>query len=156
MDLIKPKHAGGRPKIKVDHRLLRKLAEFQATEVEAAAFFEMSPRTMIRRLKEPALRDVWEQGKANGRVSLRRLQWRHAKLPNSAGVQMTIHLSKHYLGQTDRSAIEMSGRVDSTVEVTSARERVNHKLSDLSERIRSRVAGIAVAAGAKPAPVEAE
>lgn len=139
---------GGRPQVKIDHENLLALAQLQCTEEEAASFFNCSKRTIIRKLKDPKLRAIWERGLALGRVSLRRLQFRHAKMPNSAGVQMTIHLSKHHLGQTERAALELSGRVDSAVEVSTARERVLRKIDNLRERIAGRVAGIAAAAGA--------
>jgi hypothetical protein len=48
---------------------------------------------------EEEFRDVWEQGKAERRIALRRLQWRHAQGTGSSAVQMTIHLSKHWLGE---------------------------------------------------------
>jgi hypothetical protein len=50
------------------------------------------------------------------------------------------------------AAVELSGRVDSTMEVVHARERVSRKLDTLTERIASRVAGLAAAAGAGPVP----
>jgi hypothetical protein len=139
----------GRPKVRIDLESLGQLAVLQCTTDELAAFFNTTKRTIIRRLKEPALREAYERGLALGRVSLRRLQWRHAKMPNSAGVSMTIHLSKHHLGQTEKAALELSGRVDSNVEVnTSARDRVFRKLDTIAERIARRVDGIAAAAGA--------
>ena len=46
------------------------------------------------------------------------------------------------------AAVELSGRVDSTMEVVHARERVTRKLDTLAERITSRVAGLAAATGA--------
>ncbi len=143
----KPPH---RPRIKIDIEVLRGLAQIQCTEDEAASVLKVSKRTLIRRLQEDGsiYREIWEAGQAEGRVALRRLQFRHAKMPNSAGVQMTIHLSKHHLGQTDKAALELSGRVDSAVRIMSVRERVHGKLNTLAERITSRVAGIAAAAGA--------
>ena len=54
------------------------------------------------------------------------------------------------------AAIAVSGRVDSTIEVINARKRVSRKLDTLAERIASRVAGLATAAGARPVPEETE
>jgi hypothetical protein len=54
------------------------------------------------------------------------------------------------------AAVELSGRVDSTMEVLHARERVSRKLDNLAERIASRVAGLAAAAGAGPVPQATE
>ncbi len=147
------KKSAGRPRIEIDLSLLKALGAVQCTIEEIcqgliAAGVNLDVRTLKRRLMEPRYRSVWEGGKAEGRVSLRRLQWRHARMPNSAGVQMTIHLSKHVLGETDKSLVELAGRVDSTVEVTSARDRVNRKLDAIAERIARRVDRLAVAAGA--------
>ena len=40
-------------------------------------------------------------GKRTG--ALRQLQWKHAKRPDSSGVAMTIHMSKHRLGEHDKA-----------------------------------------------------
>jgi hypothetical protein len=93
----------GRPPVVIDADNLRKLSALRCTVEEAATFFKTVKRTLLRRLKEdPALAEAWEHGKNEGRIALRRLQWRHAQMPNSGGVQMTIHLSKHELGEHDR------------------------------------------------------
>lgn len=97
----------GRPEVQIDETVFAQLCQLQCTEVELAAFFKCSKRTIIRKLKEPKFRELWELGKAMGRISLRRLQWRHARQSGSAGVQMTIHLSKHWLGEHDRN-VEMT------------------------------------------------
>jgi hypothetical protein len=52
------------------------------------------------------------------------------------------------------AAVQLSGRLDSAIEVVNARQRVNRKLDTLAERIASRVAGLAAATGAEPAPGE--
>jgi len=54
------------------------------------------------------------------------------------------------------AAVQLSGRVDSAIEVVNARQRVNRKLDTLAERIASRVAGLAAATGAQPAPGETQ
>jgi hypothetical protein len=46
--------------------------------------------------------EAWEKGQAVGAVALRQLQWKHAKRPDASGVAMTIHLSKHRLGEHDK------------------------------------------------------
>lgn len=139
----------GRPPVKIDEDQLVALGKLNCTIEEVAAFFSTTKRTVVRRFSGNAqLKAAFERGLQHGKIGLRRLQWRHAQMPNSAGVQMTIHLSKHWLGETDKAALELSGRVDSSVEVTSARERVARRIDDLAKRIESRVAGIAAAAGA--------
>ena len=105
-----PKRNAGRPKIEIDLRMLAQLATIGCTKEEAAAVIGCGPRTLMLRFKEePECRDAWENGVLMGKVSLRRLQWRHANGAGSSAVNMTIHLSKHRLGETDKAAIEMSG-----------------------------------------------
>jgi ABC-type transporter Mla MlaB component len=60
-------------------------------------------RTLKRRLQEPVFDQAWEKGQAAGAVALRQLQWKHAKRLDSSGVAMTIHMSKHLLGQSDKA-----------------------------------------------------
>lgn len=136
----------------------RKLCLLQPTEQEIAAAYGVSKRTIIRLLKKPDYREVWESGKAVGMLSLRRLQWRHAQGTGSAAVSMTIHLSKHWLGETDKAAeISITNNVANVqVNGATARERVHRKLDAIAQRLTGRVAGIAARAGAQLAPAPAE
>src|SRR5581483_6910787 len=104
----------GRPRIELDVDVLRALGAVHCTIDEIAAGLRaagciLDVRTLKRRLQEPRYRDIWVAGQLERKVSLRRLQWRHAQMPNSAGVTMTIHLSKHQLGETEKSLHELSG-----------------------------------------------
>lgn len=100
----------GRPKSAIDIEQLEKLAALACTIEEAASFLGISKNTLIRRLKEQKYRRAWDDGLNKGNVSLRRLQWTKANSESSSSVAMIIHLSKHRLGQTDKSLIEMTGR----------------------------------------------
>ncbi len=148
--------ATGRPRIELKDDVLKALAAIGSTEEEIcgglrAAGVELDLRTLKRRLQEPRYREIWDQGKATFKASLRKLQYRHAQMPNSAGVTMTIHMSKIHLGETEKHMLELAGRIDSAVEVnTSARERVFAHLDTLAERITRRVDGLAIASGATP------
>lgn len=142
------KNKGGHPKSVIDLDLFRKLCQMQCTEMELAGFFGVSLRTIKRRVKESEYREAWDYGRAHGRASLRMLMWRHAQRDGSSGATMAIHLSKHWLGMTDKAALELSGKVDGQVEVTSARERVTRKIDAIAQRIARRVDSIAIAAGA--------
>jgi hypothetical protein len=144
-----PQRGGPKP-TPIDLGQMRGLARIQCTLDEIAAVFDLTPRAVqLRIAADPALKAAYEQGKATGRVSLRRLQWRHAEGTGPAAVQMTIHLSKHILGETDRAALEVSARIEGEIEVRSnARERIDRKLATLSERIARRVAGLAETTGA--------
>ena len=147
---------GGRPPKTIDAEQLRKMRALQMTEEEIAAVFNVSTRTLARRIKVEPWKGAWELGRSEGHASLRRLQWQHAQMPNSAGVAMTIHLSKHWLGETDKAALELTGKDGGPIEVSTARERVHAKLDNIAERIKSRVAGIAAAAGATKLPAGTE
>lgn len=112
---------------------------------------QIDDATLKRRMSEPTYRRVRDDARASGRVRLRSAMYRIALAAgpkDGPGCNVLIHLSKHELGMTDKAALELSGRVDSAVEVTSARERIAKKLDTLAERIQSRVAGLAAAAGA--------
>jgi len=90
--------------IKVSDILM--LAQLQCTDEEFAASFRISKARWKKLLEnDPAVREAVEAGRADGKVSLRRSQFRLAKINAS----MAIHLGKQYLGQTDKSSLEVSG-----------------------------------------------
>src|SRR5262245_53877320 len=93
----------GRPRKKTDERQVYELAKLGCTQCEAASVLGIDHRTFKRRLQESVLYHAWEQGQAVGAVALRQLQWKHAKRPDASGVAMTIHMSKHMLGQNDKA-----------------------------------------------------
>ncbi len=101
----------------IDLMQLRKLAQLHCTIDEAASYFNCCKRTLLRWLEKPAYASAWEDGKAAGRLSLRRLQWQHANGAGSAAVQMTIHLSKHWLGETEKVLNEHSGPDGSPLQI---------------------------------------
>lgn len=132
----------GKPKSKIDVEHLERLARLNCTIDEAAAFFKCTKRTLLRYLDDkkrgPAFREAWERGKQEGRLSLRRLQWRHANGSGSSSVQMTIHLSKHWLGETEKAALELTGKNGGPIEtanVGEAREIVAGRIAELAARI---------------------
>jgi hypothetical protein len=93
----------GKPPAKIDIEQLEKVAQLMCTIEEAAAFFGCCKRTLLRYLDKPEYREAWERGANRGKMSLRRLQWKHANGTGSSAVQMTIHLSKHWLGESERT-----------------------------------------------------
>lgn len=96
---------GGRPKLlnanEVTLKQLRGLGQIQATVREGAAFFGVSLVTFEKFLDEPGVREAFEEGKGNGRISLRRKQFQLAE-KNAA---MAIWLGKQYLEQRDRHEV---------------------------------------------------
>lgn len=129
----------GRPKVALDLETLEKLGALHATIEEVAGFYGCTKRTIINRLKEPDLLLAFENGKQKGKLNLRRLQMRHANGTGSGAVNMTIHLSKHLLGQTDKSLVEMSGPGGGPIEHrdVSAREFIAGRLASIAARRRA-------------------
>lgn len=98
-----PEKLGAPPK-PIDIEDFRKLCVLQCTEDEIAGFFAVSTRTIKRRLKEDLYRAAWDEGRAAGRISLRRKMWATAAGGGSSAGRMQEHLSKHWLGMTDKAA----------------------------------------------------
>lgn len=97
----------------IDYEKVRRLASINCTQEEIAAVLDI-PYSSFRYQADhdTILKDAMERGRAAARASLRRLQWRHASGYGPAAVAMTIHLSKHWLGETDRLEIDGSLRVE--------------------------------------------
>ena len=104
---VPTKHAGGRPRLTFDLRLVEDLGKIQSTHSELAAVLNVSIETVKRRLKEDEeFRASYEKGLENGKSSLRRIQWKNALSGNTT---MQIWLGKQYLGQRDMHTTELTG-----------------------------------------------
>ena len=84
-----------RPKKTIDYELVEKLASIQCTQEEIANFLGLSVRTLQR---DEEFCHIYKKGMENGKMSLRRIQFRIAEKGNAA---MAIFLGKQYLGQKD-------------------------------------------------------
>jgi len=84
----------GRPKFIVDYDTVEKLAHIQCTYGEIASFLGCSV-DRLKKDEEFILR--YKKGAENGRMSLRRMQFKLAEKNTS----MAIFLGKQYLGQKD-------------------------------------------------------
>ena len=90
---------GGRPFIEIDLAELEKLCRLNCTVEEVAAFFGVSKRTIEYRIEnDPQFKELIEQGRANGKLSVRRKQFQHLEDDN---VPMAIFLGKVLLGQRE-------------------------------------------------------
>ena len=119
---------GGRPPaIQADAKTLkviRGLGEIQATTRECAAVMGVSHQTLIATFQRlPELARAYEAGKEEGKVSLRRTQFRLAQT-NAA---MAIFLGKNILDQTDKQ--DITANVTQDVNVTDARSKLEHLIS---------------------------
>tara|TARA_R110000787_G_scaffold17831_3_gene55227 strand:+ start:396 stop:743 length:348 start_codon:yes stop_codon:yes gene_type:complete len=94
----------GRPKIEVDVNILKNLCEIQCTVKEMAWVLGVSTDTLNRNYA-----DIISAGKAQGKVALRRAQWRNAMEKNN--VTMQIWLGKNILNQTDSPLDEEAGQI---------------------------------------------
>jgi len=100
----KPKNKGGRPHaLQADDETLdtlRKLSAMHATHEEAAAFLEVSRKTFSEFLhNNKKAEEIWEMGKGQGKISLRRKQFQAAENGNTT---MLVWLGKQYLEQKDK------------------------------------------------------
>ena len=111
------KNGGGRPRFNFSDKLslVRKLASIQCTDEEIAAGLGCSQDTLARgRKREPDLDAAILEGRANGRMSLRRAQYRKAMERNPA---MLIWLGKQVLGQRERADLEDMDEMPEAIEV---------------------------------------
>ena len=83
-----------RPKKVIDYEAVEKLASIQCTQEEIANFLDLSVRTLQR---DDEFCRLYKKGQDNGRMSLRRMQFKLAEKNTS----MAIFLGKQYLGQRD-------------------------------------------------------
>ena len=105
----------GRYRIDLDLDLLRTVAAWHVTIVEAAAALKVSHGTLESRLRDtPEVREAWEEGQAKGRMSLRRRQYEKAMEGHPT---MLIWMGKQLLGQRDVQAVEHTGRDGGAIEV---------------------------------------
>jgi hypothetical protein len=109
-----PKRKRGRPHIKIDVELLRQLANIQCTLPEMAAALRCSTDTLQRNFAP-----IIDEGRENGKKSLRRLQFEHAKKYWG----MALFLGKIYLNQ--KEAINDATQYSKIIVERSAPERPN-------------------------------
>jgi hypothetical protein len=88
-----------RKKIEVDPEQVRALARLGCTWDEIAGVLKIARTTLVVRMKEKKVRDAYEQGVAEGDVSLRRAQYDSA-MKGKTG--MLVWLGKNRLNQADR------------------------------------------------------
>ena len=93
-----------REKIEFNLDNLERLCALNCTHKEIAAYFNISTKTLQRRLADDEeFAQAVERGQATGMLSLRRMQMKTAEDGNST---MQIWLSKQILNQTDKQEID--------------------------------------------------
>ncbi len=95
----------GAPRKEIDWKEFDKLCQLQCTLEEIAGWFDCSKDNIRNKIKEKfnmTFSTYFEQKRAGGKISLRRMQFQTAEKGNAA---MQIWLGKQYLGQTDKQEI---------------------------------------------------
>lgn len=100
----------GRPKKEIDYEAVEKLANIQCTQEEIASFLGISTRTLQR---DEQFMELFNRGRENGKMSLRRIQWKHAE----KSATMAIWLGKQYLGQKDNIEVANTDELNKVKEL---------------------------------------
>jgi hypothetical protein len=100
------RNGAGRRPAHIDLIELEKLCSIQCTNEDLAGFFGVTTRTIENKRKKPEFKEAMERGRAKGRVSVRRAQF---KLLEKGDSGMAKWLGKQYLSQRDVTPIELSG-----------------------------------------------
>lgn len=101
----------GRPKKEISQSQFENLCALQCTHEEICQFFGVSEPTLqgwCKRTYGKTFFQVFEEKRAGGKISLRRMQWRLAER-NSA---MAIFLGKNILGQRDAMSVGVNLSTD--------------------------------------------
>ena len=114
----------GRPKKEIDYTTVEKLANIQCTQEEIASFLGISTRTLLR---DEKFKELFAKGRENGKMSLRRMQWKHAE----KNTTMAIWLGKQYLGQTDK--IENTNKNDINNQIQNIANLLNNPKPNRSD-----------------------
>lgn len=91
---------GGRPRLVLNEegkRAVRSLGQIQCTEEEIASFMGVTVEVFKTEWNKQAFQEELQNGKNNGKASLRRIQFKLAEKNPS----MAIWLGKNFLGQRD-------------------------------------------------------
>lgn len=133
MARVKRGKKGGRPKwVPGDAELaeISKLAALQCTQEEIAAWFGIGLATLKRRAAEmPELREILDHGREKGRISFRRLLWRHAETGNSKA----LGLLASRFGWDEKYRHEHTGK-DGGAIVTEKRSGLSEEAADTIRR----------------------
>ena len=95
-------------KSKVDADQVRMLASFGCDCTEIGKYFEVSESHIRKNFKSQ-----YEAGREEMKFKLRRARWVSA-IENNA-IAMQIFLSKNYLGMSDKTAVDMTGNLQTVL-----------------------------------------
>ena len=89
-----------RPRKEIDQKQFENLSGLQCTLEEICGWFDVTDKTLdswCKRTYNASFSEVFKQKRGNGKISLRRMQWRLAE----KNATMAIWLGKQYLDQRD-------------------------------------------------------
>lgn len=112
----------GRPQANINKEQFESLCAMLCTKEEICGFLKVSDSTLSRWVartypkngrKNATFEGVYKKLSANGKISLRRAQFRLAE----KSAAMAIFLGKNYLGQTDQQTIVVGDKDESIKEM---------------------------------------
>ena len=117
---------------KIDPEQVKMLASFGCTYTEIGKYFECDESTIRKRFKAKV-----ESGKEEMKFSLRRAMWTSAMENNS--IAMQIFMAKNYLGMSDKTAIDMTGNLETVLKECGFEEntQVDNKNSEQAEAMEA-------------------
>lgn len=118
-----------RPRKKIDQKQFENLCGLQCTLEEICGWFGITDKTLdswCKRTYHASFSEVFKQKRGNGKISLRRSQWRLAE----KSATMAIWLGKQYLGQRDQVDVNMSGNAAKD-------DALSASLRELAKELRS-------------------
>ena len=89
-----------RPRKEIDQKQFENLCGLQCTLEEICGWFDVTDKTLdswCKRTYNASFSEVFKQKRGNGKISLRRMQWRLAE----KNATMAIWLGQQYLDQRD-------------------------------------------------------
>lgn len=105
----------GRPLKEIDRVQFEKLCNLQCTLLEIAGFFNCSDDTIERwckRTYKATFAECFKTFSQSGKISLRRTQFKLAE----RSAAMAIFLGKQYLGQTDKTEMDVNTQIQNPLE----------------------------------------
>lgn len=118
---------GGRPVYEIDYKTLDNLCGIMCTAEEISSLLEIDRDTLSAALKRDGhdgFSAYYKKKSANGKMSLRRVQYKAALDGNTT---MLVWLGKQHLGQTDKQAIDIAD-----VSEQRANELTDKELEDIA------------------------
>lgn len=118
---------GGRPSYKITEegfRLVEYLSTLNCTREEIASAFGVAPSVLHNRHNKKVFTETYNRGKEQFKLTIRKSQMRIMTKGNS---RMAEFLGKNYLGQTDKSEMQLTHKTPSEMSVEELFEKLAGK-----------------------------